>query len=461
MARWRQVLEPPERRRRLRRHVEARLQPFRARTLIACGAVSLDAPGGRLARASDPDRVLEPGQRVYVDRPYPPACRKAFERIPSSDFVDYGFAPGTSGFDQAIRAVLVAKAGVRVVDRPKNLVDIFRFLRFAAPRPIRSVYLGAHSWVGGSLSIRATPTSHPYGPDYDDLEELDGSELLGFTDAEVQPRPRDARGRPFPLDVHIRGCRLGRARPWLERFKRVLWSRAGDKSAVGRVTAPRHYQVAGRYAPPEGRTEFMLYGFEASSPTALRSRLDVVRAFHRAGHRTVDGRPVPLKSWNDWVPQKDLGIDQDGKTQIVLPLDGHRHDVGVSYAPRDDSAQFAALVGSQQLPKAHKDLVAWVVAQARQAVAEGKLPTFAADHPFPVHRRNGFASLEAYLRAFSWRPGKLADGTDVVRGQRVVYTLRRPVVDRGNRLYVNFYPDFRGQEVVMLRESDSRFFESV
>lgn len=460
MARWRQVLEPPEKRRRLRRHVESRLQPFRARTLIACGAVSLDAPGGGLARASDPDRVLEPGQKVYVDRPYPPACRKAFERIPSSDYVDYGFAPGTGSFEDAIRAVLQAKAGVRVIEGPQNLVDIFRFLRFAAPRPIRSIYLGAHSWIGGRLSIRATPTSSPYGPDYDALQELHDSDLLGFTDAEVQPRPRDARGKTVPLDVHIRGCRLGIAKPWLELFKRALWSRVGDKSAVGRVTAPKHFQVAGRYDPPDGATEYMYYGFGASSPQRLTNRADIVRALHLAGHRTIDGKRVPYHSWNAWVPSKGFDAEHSGKTQIVLPLDGHRHDVDVHYTVREDSAQFAGRLQGQ-LPASQKDRVAFVLAQVRQSIANGKLPMFADDHPFPVFRRNGYASLEAYVKAFSWWPGQLADGTAVVQGRRTLYAVRRPVVEHGDRLLVNFYPSFRGKEVVMMRESDSRLFESV
>ena len=123
--------------------------------------------------------------------------------------------------------------------------------------------------------------------------------------------------------VHLKGCNLGKAVPFLTKIKQAF----GDHVLV---TAPKHFQavVSVTKKNNSGSFEYMCYEFQvrtAAVPNAkgngfhgFETRADLVTALDGAGHVYRGGISVPTADWEKkWVP-KDITKAQS--FYMALPL---------------------------------------------------------------------------------------------------------------------------------------------
>jgi hypothetical protein len=272
----------------------------------------------------------------------------------------------------------------------------------------------------------------------------------------INPRPNDGAGNPIPAFVHIKGCRIGQALPYLQLLKTAL-------GGAARVTAPKHFH--GNYGfPGEGFVEFLAHSYEINRKTALANRAAVIAAFKAGSFTRIDGSAVPDEKWNAYVPQSYTNAKTQVSHSVVLSqsingrtaisnLNGEYRYKHASYGP------FEVDFGSGSPPSDP----AQRLSEIRNSFLNDSENRWDDTHPFPVYRRLGYASFNDYMDGMQWQMtvnGSILSAT----GRRHEYTCIVPITaPANNQLFFNFYPDSGSglSPITLLQESDTRFFATV
>jgi hypothetical protein len=315
-------------------------------------------------------------------------------------------------------------------------------------RPIDDALLGAHAnsegWIFIAMHGKQTgPTN------FETLEDtiatashsiaIDDS-VIGFT-----------AGDPITHSLHFRGCNIGKALPFLTKFREAL----GDHVMV---TAPKHFHGVWEH-PAYGTWEYMAYEFVLRRDSDFANRADLLAAFDAEGFTYIDGSAVPTADWGTWVPKS---IKSTVKLSVTGKLDapiGKRKTI-------DAEQQFRVNREPFTWTTKYPDAASVPATQAdRQTTFEAGInadSTFDTAHPYPYYERLGYASVADFLAGYKWTHTQVKNKV-FTKGTRAEYTILVPIVDMatGNLVY-NFHPlSAAFTKVIKLLETDALYFASV
>lgn len=365
--------------------------------------------------------------------------------------MDFGFAPGNDGHHQNLRGLLLRRANTTLVNA-RNMATLQAFIKHletnaGVTRPIDNMLLGAHANSEGQIFTPMFPNQR--GPTrFETLEEslatpansiVIPDAVIGFT-----------AGDPVTHALHFKGCNIGKARPYLVKFKEAL----GDHVIV---TAPKHFH--GITPASNGLFEYMAYEFSVRNPTDFPNRAAVLSAFQAGAFTYIDGSNVLSAEWNPLIPAR---VDRRFEVQEAQPLGVSVGTLTTVNVPRQFRVDRIPFIWTITFPTPS----AVPAASARQAAFEasvGATPNFDSSHPFPMYERLGYATLLDFFAGYTWTHAK--DGNKLVsRGTRTEYSVVLGIRNRttGNLIF-NFYPTAAGPAAITtgLVETDSTFFESV
>lgn len=385
--------------------------------------------------------------------------------------MDYAFAPGAdTDFDIPMQKVqrLRRKEGelhptTNLLGTSGRLEDFFNDLRSGQPprvtRPIGELVLVSHASANGWLAMPLTAKV------YDDIQ-YEAFDNVG-TDIRIPTEILDKKvdGSPRPTTVHISGCRIGMAEPFLLRLKQAL--QYADK-----VIAPKHFHSGGTWELDGGNVaciEYLAYCFESYSLTRLKERKQVIQLFTNDKHKFFDDTDVSSNYWNDWVPKiipKSAGDPQRRRFEVVLP---DRWGVPPPWneGPIEKTLIFKYeidMLGPWQFPPAEPNADKQAVQDHIHAQLETmpicKSTTWQLWKRRLKKRYESFGSLADLVAGYNWKFDKTLKVWEATRHlYRCVVPITWPIGSK--TLLANFYPQDGQAAHVDLDENDTRLYGSV
>jgi hypothetical protein len=259
-------------------------------------------------------------------------------------------------------------------------------------------------------------------------------------------------GTTVPVRVHIKGCMIGAAQPFVAKLKEALGNTVP-------VTAPRHFH--GITSGPDGTHEYLAYSFRVVRKTASPDRPSLLAEFGAKAFTFVDGSVVPAANWGTWIPNNiagartevpffaNLGQSAGGSTQVRVARQFRHHTTSFPYT-------IAGLAAQPPTPAAKLN-------ELQSALASD--PEFDGAHAFPKHQRLGYANVNDFFNGFTWAFTWTKAKELICNGTRHDYTVLVPVTDPAtNDLIFNFFPAVSGgpnPPVVTMQETDARLFLTV
>lgn len=366
--------------------------------------------------------------------------------------MDYGFAPGSTAQDRRARNLFTRRTNTALV-APKSLVTVRGFANHlltsgTVTRPIDDALIAAHANSEGWIFIPMFPKQKG-GTNFETLEKAlaDPTKSIAIDDTVIGHSPGDA----ITHSVHFKGCNIGKAPPFLAKFREAL----GDNVMV---TAPKHFH--GLYEHTAyGTFEYMAYEFSVRNKKDFATRAALLAAFDAEGFTFIDGSAVPTTEWTKWVPAKRFGKSK------TIPLSSK---LGVAIGKRktiETERQFRVA----RLP------FSWTITfsggpppsttAARQAAFESSVSgdaAFQSTHPYPFYERLGYASVADFFAGYTWTHD-VKKRTLFTAGRRVEYTILLPITDMATGdLVFNFHPISTTPyaAITNLNETDSDYFET-
>lgn len=362
--------------------------------------------------------------------------------------MDYAYSPlpdhGSNLFYSIYRRMFPHRPQTTLINEPgMTIVEEFLDHVETEPglsRPVGSFLIASHGSDGGYIQMEIDTVSHQdpagnaiSGTTYEVLVNVDNNDTVNIPNALITPRPD---GSPPIAVFHIRGCNVGAALPYMQKFKAALGGNV-------EVSAPKVFdsnQEMGR-----GAFEYLGYNFKILRRDAFANRNQVVTAFqnHAPAFTFIDGSAVPNGEWANWIPNNvgrgqrnrtpepfwNFGQSVEGQNRIRLPVQ-FRHNFPASVG------RFTFTVGGFPNNPGNE---AARLQELRDAI--NAHPEFQAAHDFPVYQRYGYASANDFVDGFDWNFNWNAPNL-VCTGRRHVYNVSPPVTDpaTGNLLF-NYYPD--------------------
>lgn len=364
--------------------------------------------------------------------------------------MDYAFAPGASRPEGYLRNLFKRRTPATTLVHRRNLSTVHGFIDHLASSssitlPIGNILLGSHANSQGLLKLKLFPNQ----------KKVTGKELTDYETLEATLGD-PARSIDIPTTitqdfVHIRGCNIGKATPFLTKMRAVM---GGQVS----ITAPLHFDELYDNSL-YGTWEYMAYEFVVRNPADFATRADVIAAFQNASpaFRLIHGTPVPPGEWDKWIPGK---VKAGSKVKLHPQLGhtmGKRSTVDAYGEFRVERTTFTWSIkyptASDVPPPAQQEQA------IRTSIQQG--PTFQATHPYPTWVRYGYSTVNDFFAGHTWKYSKKGR-TLLARGTRTTYTVVRPIEVSGN-LVVNFFP-IAGKgylPIIELNENDSLFFGKV
>ena len=228
--------------------------------------------------------------------------------------MDFAYAHGADRHINALRAMfplratttLVSARGVNAIRPLINHLD----KTAAIIKPIGDIVLGAHANEEGQLFMPVVPGQ--VGPTrFETLEETlkKPKHSIAIPDTVIGFTP----GSQVTHAVHIKGCNIGNALPFLQKLKEALGGHV-------QVTAPKFFH--GATPEPEGAFEYVGYQFALKRTKRFKDRKEALTEFDAAQFQLTNGTSVDQANWNAVIP-KDPNMDtRDGAD----PFEARRHD---------------------------------------------------------------------------------------------------------------------------------------
>lgn len=345
------------------------------------------------------------------------------------------------------------RADTTLIDR-RAIVSVRQFIGHldtaaGIVRPVQHLLLGGHANSEGQMFIpmyrgQDGPTS------FETLEEtlVTAARSIEIPDALLG---RNA-GDPIVNFVHFKGCNIGKAEPFLVKFKEAF----GDNV---NVTAPKHFH--GLTHERIGVFEWMAYEFVIRRRDAFANRTAAIAEFQGAGFALIDGSAVPDAEWANWIP-RNIGRTSQVRLRTSLGAGiGRFETTGTLRQFRRDRYPYTFTItypNAQAVPRSQADRLQELEDALRDS------DPFAAGHPHPQHERLGYASFDDFFAGYAWNCAK--NGRRLVcTGRRNEYTVVVPITDPATGdLIFNFYPNAGSPHAAItdgLQEDDADYFETV
>jgi len=367
--------------------------------------------------------------------------------------VDYGFAPGQTAQDQRARTLFQRRANTTLV-APKALTTVRGFANHlltsgTVTRPIDDALIGAHANSEGWIFIPMFPKQKG-GTNFETLEKTlsDPSKSVAIDDTVIGY----TAGDPITHSVHFKGCNIGKAPPFLTKFRDALGGNV-------MVTAPKHFHGIYEHTA-YGTWEYMAYEFQIRNKTDFPTRAALLAAFDAEGFTFIDGTAVPTAEWTNWVPKKRIG--KGVKTPVSMKLGvsiGKRKTIETEREYRVSRLGFSwSITYSGGPPPA--------TTAARPTAFEASVGTdagFQSTHAYPWYERLGYASLADFFAGYTWTHS-VKKNVLFTWGSRVEYTVVLPIIDMTTGdLVFNFHPISTTPyaAITNLNETDTDYFEQV
>jgi hypothetical protein len=366
--------------------------------------------------------------------------------------VDYGFAPGITAQDGRARRLFARRANTKLI-APKSLATVRGFAGFlltsgTVTRPIDDALIAAHANSEGWIFIPMF-AKQKGGTNFETLEKTlsDPTKSIAIDDTVIGY----TAGDPIMHSVHFKGCNIGKAPPFLTKFREALGGNV-------MVTAPKHFH--GIYENTAyGTFEYMAYEFQVRDKTYFPNRAAILAAFDGGGFTYIDGTQVPTTDWPKWVPLKK--VSKSVKTPLNPKLGvtiGKRKTIETEREYRVTPLKFWwSIKYSGGAPPA--------TTTARQAAFEASVSGddgFQSTHDYPWYERLGYADVAAFFAGYTWTHS-VKKNTLFTVGTRVEYTILLPITDAAGNLVFNFHPlsTTPYSAITNLNETDSDYFEQV
>lgn len=367
--------------------------------------------------------------------------------------MDYGFAPGSTAQDGRARRLFQRRANTTLVS-VKSLVTVRGFANrlltsSAITRPIDDALIGAHANSEGWIFIPMF-SKQKGGTNFETLEKTlaDPTKSIAINDSVIGHSPGD----PISHSVHFKGCNIGKALPFLTKFREALGGNV-------MVTAPKHFHGIYEHTA-YGTWEYMAYEFQIRNNRDFATRADLLAAFDAEGFTFIDGTAVPTTEWDRWVPKKKVG------KSVPTPLNSK---LGVAIGKRKT-------IETERQYRVSRLGFSWSIkfsggappstTAAQQAAFEASVSGdagFQSTHDYPWYERLGYASVADFFAGYTWTH-KVRKNVLFTWGSRVEYTILLPITDSATgNLVFNFHPlsTTPYAAITNLTETDSDYFESV
>jgi len=428
------------------------LQPWRLPLLVSAGAITVVRGPAALTNLTAATQLLS-GDKVSVASPLPVLTPAA------ADYRDYCFVPGSSS-DPAVatlQKIMETRPQSKRLTSPASLEDFIDALSDSdITNPIRHLYIGSHANEAGDLFMPLQGSSSPAAAiDYEALQDAGKNNILKIDPKLLEPRP-SASGQSIAAQFRVRGCRIGKAKPFLDQLKKAL---GGNIS----VNAPKHFEHVAEWSQPDGYFEYMDYDFQLRRPKAIGTKKEMVTAFLAAGLTDIDGKPIATALINAGVPAnvKKQG-EQSTDTDVKVPFAPKIFKTPLSF--RYHREQFRTGMSGFPIDPDPAKLPARKAELKNQLLTDtASWPQFAATHPFPEWMRLGYSSIDEFLDGFTWT-FKYDKKKKILffNGERHVYDLIIPITESGTTMLLcNFYPTTSGTAVVeKMDAADKRLYET-
>lgn len=366
--------------------------------------------------------------------------------------MDYGFAPGNTAQDKRARNLFSRRAST-TLSAGKSLATVRGFANFlltsgTVTRPIDDALIAAHANGEGWIFIPMFPKQKG-GTNFETLEKTlsDPAKSVSIDDAVIGY----TTGDPIMHSVHFKGCNIGKAPPFLTKFREALGGNV-------MVTAPKHFH--GIYEHTAfGTFEYMAYEFQVRDKAYFPSRAAILAAFDAGGFTYIDGTAVPTGDWSTWVPKKKVSksvkTPVSGKLGVTI---GKRETIEIEREYRVTPLKFWWSIKFSGGPPPS-------TTAARQAAFEASVSgdaAFQSTHEYPMYQRLGYSDVTAFFAGYTWTHA-VKKSTLFTTGTRVEYTVILPITDTAGNLVFNFHPlsTTPYTAITNLNETDSDYFEGV
>jgi hypothetical protein len=378
--------------------------------------------------------------------------------------MDFGFAHGADTHINNLRGMFSRRPTTTLVNvRRVNAVQpLITHLNTTAAiaKPIGDILLGAHANDEGQLFMPMVPGQN--GPTrFETLESTLTNPKLSILipDALIGFVP----GNAIMHAVHIKGCNIGNARPFLVKLKEALGGNV-------KVTAPKFFHGATPEA--EGMFEYVGYQFALKRTKPFPKRPTALSEFDAAQFTLVDGSPVDAANWNALVPRNPNTDARGGQARSKLGVTiGKRTTINTPQQYRVATITFGPWTitypPGAPVPKKKPDQVSDL------EISLGGHPLFQSSHPFPQFTREGFANVIEFVSGYEWTCTPRGR-TLVCVGTRLMYVIVMAVTDpttipasgliADGNIFFNFYPNVGSAlpaQTTALRVNDPRFFTMV
>ena len=164
--------------------------------------------------------------------------------------------------------------------------------------PIGDILLVAHGLEFGQYYI---PLSARVGSpcDYEIAVTADAADTIRLPPSLLRADPADPLQT---ITVRLRGCNIGKARPFVEKLQKAMTPTGGSLNLV----APLHFDEF--HAIHGGWVEYLAHKFtlrvaqQFKNSAGKDDRAALLAAFDSAGFTYLENTAIPAASWNNWVP---------------------------------------------------------------------------------------------------------------------------------------------------------------
>ncbi len=387
--------------------------------------------------------------------------------------MDYAFAPGTTGYDAAIRQLFINRASTTLIKQTgiNTITDFINTLPSKVASPLGNIFIGSHgsetAYIKAPFDIMSPHTT------FESLDNALKPPRTGQLAASIiDPRPVDSSNQPIAPHFYIRGCRIGILTPFIQKIKDVI---NGLSTTPVKVGAPRFFHAV---APlPQGIVESFSYDFHIFTKTKITTRANLIAAFKAAGFVDIYGNSIPAAQWNTWIP---TAIFRDKENFMFPKLKGspltkkqifaagfyRYHDARdlrtVVFQPFGIDTTFGTIPADKtQLTAFMKTVIKAIIAnptpQQKDFAAE-----LESTHPLPYYTRYEYTSLDDMIDNLVWTG---TPASRIYKGSRYEYYAGPPVVDNNsnNELMFNFYATSGkgGTSSTMFADDATNFFNVV
>jgi len=383
--------------------------------------------------------------------------------------VDFLFVPGASPEESLGRTIFSQRPNTTLVTlsaATNHVAGLLAKLGAGPPitLPIGDLLFVAHGLEIGEYYVPLSGTI-PSPADFEAAVDAGSSNAIRINARLVTP---SGGGTPSTITVRLRGCNIGKARPFVQKFQAALTPTGGALN----VTAPLHFDEI--HHIHGGWVEYLAHKFSLYqkkpflTPAGKPDRDGLLAAFDAAGLTYLDGTAIPKDAWKDWVPndihpairrwKQSFDIDVDlnpavnGQTTVTVHREYRYERQRFTWdwsAPNPGNHQAQLDLLKQSLP---------------QGTYRGK-NLYDPAYPWPLYQRYGFANLDDYVNNLDWNV--TYDGRTLhYVAYQYQYTVMLPITDppappaKPALKFYNYFPKAAatGPAVLKLDETNGDLF---